>query len=137
MIRLTSSLTIVNVKQSVTKVVLTPRQGGEEMLMKMLFAMVAIACFSLTASAKDSKEMYVQLEPQVQLIISNEDCKKWKTGPGVQLNYAYAVNLATGEQVTGCWTHVKDVIQIELTDDLNNFYSYKVNADHFLLRPGL
>ena len=105
--------------------------------MKMLCAILAIACFSLTANAMDSKEMYVQLEPQIQLVISNEDCKKWKPGPGIQLNYAYAVNLANGEQITGCWTHLKDVIQIELTDDLNNFYSYKVNADHFLVRPGL
>jgi hypothetical protein len=106
--------------------------------MKTILKVLALSFIGITSVyADDTKEMYVPLEPQIQLVISNAECKKWKATQNVQLNYAYAVNLANGEQITGCWTHKNNSIIIELTDDLKNFYSYKINADHFLIRPAL
>ena len=106
--------------------------------MKPILKVLALSLLGISSAyAGDTKEMYVQLEPQIQLVISNAECKKWKDTKGIQLNYAYAVNLANGEQITGCWTHKNNTIIIELSDDLKNFYSYKVHADNFLIRPGL
>lgn len=105
--------------------------------MKRILAVLAVVYAGSISAAEQTKEVYVQLDHQVQLVLSNAECKKWKADAGVQLNYAYAVNLQTGEQVSGCFTHEGDVIHVELSDEANNMYSYKIKADNFMPRPSL
>ena len=104
--------------------------------MKRLLLATALLT-SLSAMAQDTKEVYVQLDRNVQLVLSNGECKKWKADPSVQLNYAYAVNIETGDKVDGCFTHEGDVIHVELSDEKNDMYSYKIKADNFMPRPSL
>jgi hypothetical protein len=92
---------------------------------------------SLAFAVEPLKEMFVQLDPQAQIVITNAPCKLYNASENVQLNYAYAINIETGEKVEGCFTHHKDIIQIELKDDKNNFYSYKIHSDNFQVRPNL
>lgn len=92
---------------------------------------------SLSAMAQEPREVYVQLDRNVQLVLSSAECKKWKADAGVQLNYAYAVNIETGDKVDGCFTHEGDVIHVELSDEKNDMYSYKIKADNFMPRPTL
>lgn len=93
---------------------------------------------SLFAHAGDKPpEVFVSIEPTVQLVLVNAPCEKFKAAEHVQLNYAYAINIETGDKVDGCFTHVGDIIQIELVDENGNFYSYKVHANLFLPRPNL
>lgn len=104
--------------------------------MKRLLLATALLS-SLSAMAQDTKEVYVQLDRNVQLVLSSAECKKWKAEPSVQLNYAYAVNIETGDKVDGCFTHEGDVIHVELADEKNDLYSYKIKADNFMPRPSL
>lgn len=91
---------------------------------------------SLSAMAQEPKEVYAQIDETTQIVLSNQPCLKWKE-PSIQLNFAYAKNIKTGEMVTGCFTHEGDVIVIELSDDDNNMYHYRLKADHFMPRPSL
>lgn len=104
--------------------------------MKKLIALLALLP-SLAWAVPETKEMFVSLEPNVQLVITNAPCTTYKAPEHIQLNYAYAVNLDTGDKVGGCFTHSGDVIQIELRDENNNYYSYKIHADKFAVRPNL
>lgn len=104
--------------------------------MKRLLLATALLS-SLSAMAQDTKEVYVQLDRNVQLILSNAECKKWPPVEGLQLNYAYAVNIETGDKVDGCFTHEGDIIHVELADEKNDLYSYKIKADNFMPRPSL
>jgi len=105
--------------------------------MKKTILLVLLASLSLTAQAKEVREMFLPIEPTVQIVITNQPCTKFKAAETVQLNYAYAINTETGDTVTGCFTHEGDIIHIELVDDKGNFYSYKKPADLFLPRPNL
>lgn len=105
-----------------------------------IFVGLALLTFACFAKAQEVLEMFVSLEPTVQVVITNQPCKKFTVNDGVQLNYAYAINIETGERVEGCFTHLGDVIQVELVDDAGDvpeFYHYKINADNFQKRPNL
>lgn len=105
--------------------------------MKRLLLATALLTSLSAMAAAEPKEVYVQLDRNVQLVLSSAECKKWKAEPNVQLNYAYAVNIETGDKVDGCFTHEADVIHVELSDEANNMYSYKIKADNFMPRPSL
>jgi hypothetical protein len=105
--------------------------------MKRILAVLAVVYAGSISAAEQPKEVYVQLDHQVQLVLTNGECMKWKADAGYQLNYAYAVNLQTGDKVDGCFSHEGDVIHVELADESNNLYSYKIKADNFIPRPSL
>jgi hypothetical protein len=98
---------------------------------------VAILLATTAALAAEPKEVYVQMDRSVQLVLSSAECKKWPPVEGLQLNYAYAVNIETGDKVDGCFSHEGDVIHVELSDEKNDLYSYKIKADNFMPRPAL
>lgn len=105
---------------------------------KILLALALLLSSTFSAASdREVKEMFVSLEPNVQLVITNAPCQMFKAPETVQLNFAYAVNIDTGDKVEGCFTHSGDIIQIELRDDANNFYSYKVHSNKFQQRPNL
>lgn len=104
----------------------------------LLLALLTIFPLIASASDRELKEVYVQLDPKVQIVLTNAPCKLWTAPETVQLNLAYAQNMETGDKVFGCFTHIQDVIQIELVDEETKaFYSYKIEAQHFLPRPTL
>ena len=105
--------------------------------MKRILAVLAVVYSSSILAAEQPKEVYVQLDRNVQLVLSNAECKKWPPVEGLQLNYAYAVNIETGDMVDGCFSHEGDIIHVELADEKNNLYSYKIKADNFIPRPSL
>lgn len=108
-------------------------------IMKYLLALTLLVT-SLFAQASDRelKEVYVSLEPTIQLVLTNLPCKLFTAPETVQLNFAYAQNMETGDKVSGCFTHVGDIIQVELVDpSTKEFYEYKIHADKFQLRPNL
>lgn len=104
--------------------------------MKRLLLATALLSSLSAYAVPDVKEVYAQIDETTQIILSNQPCLKWKE-PSIQLNFAYAKNVKTGEQVTGCFTHEGDVIVIELSDDANNMYHYRLKADHFMPKPSL
>lgn len=105
--------------------------------MKYILAMAVLLSATTALAAAEPKEMYVQLDRSVQLVISSAECKKWPPVEGLQLNYAYAVNIETGDKVDGCFSHENDIIHVELADEKNDLYSYKIKADNFIVRPAL
>ena len=104
--------------------------------MKRLLLATALLSSLSAYAVPDVKEVYAQIDETTQIILSNQPCLKWKE-PSIQLNFAYAKNVKTGEQVTGCFTHEGDVIHVELADEKNDLYSYKIKADNFMPRPSL
>jgi len=101
----------------------------------LLFTLLLVS--PMVGATPEIKEVYTQLDETVQIVLTNAPCTKWEAPPYVQLNHAYAVNTKTGDRVVGCFTHEGDIIHIELVDEKNFFYSYKIHADKFILRPTL
>jgi hypothetical protein len=102
--------------------------------MRKLLA-VAMALPILAVAEPVEKEAYVQLEPNVQIIIMNRECTMWPEEKGIELKYAYATNIDTGDKVEGCFTHDKVSVYVHLRDDNKNHYDYKFNAEAFSYRP--
>lgn len=107
----------------------------KKLLVTTLLPLVMFSC--APAHAKEVKEMYVQMDTNVKLVITNGECLQWKAPEHVQLNFAYALNEETKETVTGCFTHIGDDILIELTDGDKKRYSFKIKADNFQVKPNL
>ena len=108
---------------------------------KYLLLGLGLLSMSVQAASNQTKEMYVNLEDGVKLVITNDECKKWrpKDAGTLQLNYAYAIN-EKGDTVTGCWTHAGDMITVELTEDNTTkviSYHYDINANNFLPKATL
>ena len=103
--------------------------------------LVGLAANTIPAYAKDVKdvkEVYVDYAENVQIILTSQPCIKWDTPDGVQLNYAYAVNLKTKDTITGCYTHDDKYIIIQLTDAENKkHYEFKINPDAFKVKSSL
>lgn len=105
---------------------------------KLIVALLSLVSFNTLASDRELREVYVQLDPKVQVVLTNAPCKMFTAAETVQLNLAYAQNMETGDRVFGCFTHEGDVVQIELIDqESSEHYSYKINAIHFKPRPTL
>lgn len=98
--------------------------------------LIALMLVSMSAIGAELKEMYViipttpEYPQQTELIITNQPCEKWDS-KDIDLHYAYALNLVTGEKITGCYQG-GEVIHIELSDDNNNLFHYDVFADNFI-----
>ena len=106
--------------------------------MKNTILLSALLLASLTATAApELKEVYAQLDGNTQIVLTNQSCLKWETPEGMQLNYAYGLDTASGYKITGCFTHEANDIIIELSDDggENKMYHFKLKADRFILRP--
>jgi len=105
----------------------------------MVTTLVTFGLFSCNpAYSADPKEMYVQLNEEAILVITDGECIKWKAENGVQLNFAYAMNIKTKETVTGCFTHEGDNIIVQLTDeDIQDHYEYRINANKFKVKASL
>lgn len=91
---------------------------------------LALITFSLSSQAQEVKEVYTDYAENVQIVLTNQPCLKWKT-ENLQLNYAYAVKTDTGEKITGCFTHDVTHIIIQLSDDDKKHYEFRINPDAF------
>lgn len=100
--------------------------------------MLSAASFNIMAGEEEIKEVYVQMNPEVQIVLTNAPCNFFSVPTDVKLNLAYAHNINTGDKVTGCFSHEGDTIQIELIDpETKSLFSYRIKADNFQPRPGL
>lgn len=105
---------------------------------KLLIALSLLITTNAFASDRELREVYAQLDPKVQIVLTNAPCKIFVAQEAVQLNLAYAQNMDTGDRVFGCFTHEGDIIHIELVDEeAKEHYSYKIHATHFRPRPNL
>ncbi len=99
--------------------------------MKIKNLVVALTLFPVIAFAQETKEVYTQYTEDVQIVLTNQPCEKWKVD-NMQLNHAYAVNTTTKERITGCFTHDSTHIIIQLSDDENKkHYEFRINPDAF------
>jgi hypothetical protein len=82
--------------------------------MKKLLLIVALLS-SLNVSAQ---EKYIQLEPTVRMVITDEPCGEGK------LHKAYAVETLLNEVATGCWFRSNGEVMIRLQNG-NHYYDYR------------
>ena len=140
MIRLNSNLIIVNVNLNVTKDVKTSPLGEREMLMKMLYAIpLVLACFSLTTNAALPVKMIKDIEPTVQMVLTEEPCTMWQVPPDHKVFRAYVTDTGINKTAYGCWEMEPGyIVHVDVVlPDERSFYSYRYPASDFSQRPNL
>lgn len=88
--------------------------------MKKLLLVLALL-MSLNVGAQ---EKYVQLDPTVALVITDEPCNE------AGLNVAYAVETILKEYATGCWYRNNGEVLVRLKNG-NHYYDYRYLESSF------
>lgn len=108
------------------------------MLMKMLCASL-LTVFSLTANAALPVEMVKDVEPTVQMVLTEEPCTMWQVAPEHKVFKAYVTDSKVSKTAYGCWEMEPGfIVHVDVVlPDEHSYYSYRYPASDFSQRPNL
>lgn len=105
--------------------------------MKMLLA--SLTLLSNISYAGAPVERVKDIEPTVQLTITEEPCKVFSINGATDVFRAYIVDTSIGKKAEGCWQLERgSIVHIDIVvPDEKSYYSYRYPASDFQLRPNL
>jgi len=106
--------------------------------MKLTIASLLMAV-TMTSQAAMPTEVVKDIEPTVQMILTDKPCTLWTVPEGAHVYAASVTDTSINKTAVGCWEmEPNDIVHVDIViPDEKSFFSYRYPAKDFTPRPNL